>query len=95
MHYLYRYICILNVFLIYVYGQLSAIKNVLYIKQNQTTILLHNDPSSIFKLLLLLRSTIYQYVSPYLDHTAAHRLYNISCINEFLVTIMAHTSYGI
>ena len=28
MHYLYRYICILNVF-IYVYGQLSAIKNLL------------------------------------------------------------------
>ena len=28
MHYLYRYVCILNVFL-YVYGQLSAIKNLL------------------------------------------------------------------
>ena len=28
MHYLYRYICILNDF-IYVYGQLSAIKNLL------------------------------------------------------------------
>ena len=30
MHYLYRYVCILNVFFICVYGQLSAIKN-LYI----------------------------------------------------------------
>ena len=30
MHYLYRYVCILNVFFIYVYEQLSAIKN-LYI----------------------------------------------------------------
>ena len=30
MHYLYRYICILKVFFIYVYGQLSAIKNLLY-----------------------------------------------------------------
>ena len=29
LHYLYRYICILNVF-IYVYGQLSAIKNDYY-----------------------------------------------------------------
>ena len=29
MHYLYRYVCILNVFFIYVYGQLSAIKNLL------------------------------------------------------------------
>ena len=29
LHYLYRYICILNVF-IYVYGQLSAIKNYYY-----------------------------------------------------------------
>ena len=31
MHYLYRYVCILNVFFIYVYGQLSAIKNLLFI----------------------------------------------------------------
>ena len=29
MHYLYRYVCILNVFFICVYGQLSAIKNLL------------------------------------------------------------------
>ena len=29
MHYLYRYVCILNVFFIYVYGQLSAINNLL------------------------------------------------------------------
>ena len=27
MHYLYRYVCILNVFFIYVNGQLSAIKS--------------------------------------------------------------------
>ena len=29
MHYLYRYVCILNVFFIHVYGQLSAIKNLI------------------------------------------------------------------
>ena len=29
MHYLYRYVCILNVFFINVYEQLSAIKNLL------------------------------------------------------------------
>ena len=31
MQYLYKYVCILNVFFIYVYGQLSAIKNLLFI----------------------------------------------------------------
>ena len=33
MHYLYRYVCILNVFFICVYGQLSAIKNLLCINE--------------------------------------------------------------
>ena len=32
MHYLYRYVCILNGFFIYVYGQLSAIKNILNVQ---------------------------------------------------------------
>ena len=35
MHYLYKYICILNVF-IYVYGQFSTIKNLYYIIYNDS-----------------------------------------------------------
>ena len=34
MHYLYRYICILNIIYIYIYGQLSAKKNLLYAKND-------------------------------------------------------------
>ena len=44
MHYLYRYVCILNVFFICVYGQLSAIKNLLYYYNSYTS---HTEP--IFK----------------------------------------------
>ena len=42
MHYLYRYVCILNVFFICVYGQMSAIKNLLLLFKHINIFLLKN-----------------------------------------------------